>query len=151
MGFVLNKSKYNPSNCDFLIGGKKNICLHYYYQKGNPAKCPGKCRCALSSTVLEAKVDIALRDQRVCSGRYLDLMTGPFRGTVELKLSVILGKLAYNAHWSSHVNRIQTAFNLVEKTALTSGFGPCPHRGGTVGNTVLLYKVETVQWKWKSV
>ena len=93
-------------------------------------------------------MDIALLDQRVCSGRYLDLVTGPFHGTVEVKLSVILGKLAYNAHWSSYVNRIQTAFNLIEKTALASGFGPCPH------NAIRLWekwyhcnKVETVQWK----
>lgn len=56
---------------------------------------------------LEAKVDIALLDQRVCSGRYLGLMTGPFHGTVEVKLSVILDKLAYSAHWSPCVNRIQ--------------------------------------------
>lgn len=76
---------------------------------------------------LEAKVDIALLDQRVCSGGCVDLLTGPFHGTVEVKLSVILGKLAYNAHWSSYVNRIQTAINLIEKAALASGFGPCPH------------------------
>lgn len=56
---------------------------------------------------LEAKVDIALLDQRVCSGRYLGLMTGPFHGTVGVKLSVILDKLAYSAHWSPCVNRIQ--------------------------------------------
>lgn len=66
---------------------------------------------------LEAKVDIALLDQRVCSGRYLGLMTGPFHGTVGVKLGVILDKLAYNAHWSPCVNRIQTAPG--------SGFGPC--------------------------
>lgn len=34
---------------------------------------------------LEAKVDIALFDQRVCSGRYRVLVTGPSHGTVELK------------------------------------------------------------------
>lgn len=64
---------------------------------------------------LEAKVDIALLDQRVCSGRYLGLVTGPFHGTVGVKLGVILDKLAYNAHWSLCVNRIQAA----------PGFGPC--------------------------
>lgn len=97
---------------------------------------------------LEAKVDVALLDQRVRSGRHLDWMTGPFYGTVEVKLSVILGKLAYNAHWSSYVNRIQTAFTLVGKTALTSGFGPCPHNG--IRLLEIWYhcnKVETVQWK----
>lgn len=35
---------------------------------------------------LEAKVDIALLDQRVFSGRYLGLTTGPFHGTVGVKL-----------------------------------------------------------------
>lgn len=38
----------------------------------------------------------------------------------------ILGKLAYNAHCSSRVKRIQTAFNLIAKTALAAAFGPCP-------------------------
>lgn len=63
---------------------------------------------------LEAKVDIALLDQRVCSGRYLGLMTGPFHGTVGVKLSLILDKLADSAHWSPCVNRIQSP-----------GSGPC--------------------------
>lgn len=73
--------------------------------------------CSFPPLFLEAKVDIALLDQRVCSGRYLGLMTGPFHGTVGVKLGVILGKLACNAHWSPCVNRIQTAPG--------SGFGPC--------------------------
>lgn len=47
----------------------------------------------------------------------LSFVTGPFHGTVELKLSVILGKLAYNAHWPSYVNWIQTAFDLVEENS----------------------------------
>lgn len=66
---------------------------------------------------LEAKVDIALLDQRVCSGRYLGLMTGPFHGTVGVKLGVALDKLAYSAHWSLCVNRSQRVPG--------SAFGPC--------------------------
>lgn len=97
---------------------------------------------------LEAKVDIALLDYQVCSGRYLGSMTGPFHGTVEVKLSVILGKLAYNAHWSSYVNRIQTAFNLLGKAAIPSGFGPCPHNAiRPLERRCHCNKVETVQWK----
>lgn len=91
---------------------------------------------------LEAKVDIALLDQRVCSGRYLGLMTGPFHGTVGVKLSVTLGKLAYNAHWSPCVNRIQRAPG--------SGFGPCAQNAvGALGTRCHWNKVGTVQWKWK--
>lgn len=79
---------------------------------------------------LEAKVDIALLDQRVCSGRYLGLMTGPFHGTVEVKLSVILDKLAYSAHWSPCVNRSNSPWLWL--------WSLCTERSGTLGNAVPL-------------
>lgn len=62
-------------------------------------------------------------------------MTGPFHGTVGVKLGVIPDKLAYDARWSPCVNRIQTAPG--------SAFGPCAQ------NTVPQNTVGTVQWKWK--
>lgn len=93
--------------------------MHYYYQKkAIQLNVQENADVLFPPLFLDAKVDIALLDQRVCSGRYLGLMTGPFHGTVEVKLTVILGKLAYNAHWPSYVNRIQTAFNLLGKAAI---------------------------------
>lgn len=101
--FVLNKSKYNLSSGNFLIGGKAHllfVCI-VTTKKANQLNAQENADGLFPPLFPEAKVDIALLDQRICSGRYLGLMTGPSHGTVELKLSVILGKLACSAHWSS--------------------------------------------------
>lgn len=83
-------------------------------------------------------MDIALLDQRVCSGRCLGLMPGPFHATVVVKLSVVPDKLAGNAHWSPCVNRTQTALAV----------GPCAQNTiAVLGTRCHWNKVGTVQWK----
>lgn len=85
-------------------------------------------------------MDIALLDQRVCSGRYLDLMTGPFHGTVGSKIK-----------YDSRQTGLQWPLVCMceqDPTALGSGFGPCAQNAvGALGMRCHWNKVGTVQWK----